>query len=166
MKTWLLRALWLAALIIAGVWGWGLLHPNPERVIRQRLAEVAQVASFSGKESPLAQAANSQKLTTFCTPDIEIPVDISGHGQHTVSGHDELFQGAMGARALVRGLKVEFLDVSVTVGPDGQTAIVRLSAKGTVPGEKDLLAQELKMSLKKIGGDWLIQRIETIKPMS
>src|SRR5438105_1256287 len=134
MKQWLRRIVLLAALIAVGIWVWGILFPNPERLIRKRLAEVAQAASFSPRESPVAQAANSQRLTTFCTDDIEIVVELPGAGRHTVSGHDELFQRAMGARSLVAGLNVKFLDVTVTVAPDQQFAAAILTAKGTVPG--------------------------------
>jgi hypothetical protein len=166
MKKWVIRIVFLAVLMAVGIWVWGILFPNPERAIRLRLAEVAQAASFSGKEAPAAQAMNSQRLTTFCTADIEIVVDFPGRGQHSVSGHDELFQGAMGARSLVSALKVEFLDVTVNLAPDRQSAVANLTAKGNVPGEKDLLVQELKVKLKKIGRQWYIQRLETVKSLS
>ena len=166
MKKWFLRIVFLAVLLGVGIWVWGILFPNPERAIRKRLAEVAQAASFTAKESPAAQAMNSQRLTTFCTADIEIVVELPGAGRHTVSGHDELFQGAMGARTLAAGLNVTFVDVSVTVAPDNQTAVAILTAKGHVPGDKDLLAQEMKFTLKKVGRSWYIQRIETVKTLS
>jgi hypothetical protein len=166
MMKWFFRIVMLAILVAIGIWGWGILFPNAERAIRARLAEVAQAASFSAKESPAAQAMNSQRLTTFCTDDIEIVVELPGAGRHQVSGHDELFAGAMGARTLVAGLNVEFKDVTVTVAPDKQSAIAILTGKGNVPGEKDLLVQEMKFKLKKVGRGWYIQRIETVKSLS
>ena len=166
MKKWFLRIVFLAVLVGVGVWIWGILFPNPERAIRKRLAEVAQAASFTAKESPAAQAMNSQRLTTFCTADIEIVVELPGAGRHIVSGHDKLFQGAMGARTLAAGLNVTFVDVTVTVAPDKQTAVAILTAKGNVPGDKDLLAQEMKFTLKKVGRGWYIRRIETVKTLS
>jgi hypothetical protein len=61
---------------------------------------------------------------------------------------------------------VEFLDINVTVALDHQTAVADLTAKGRVPGEREILAQELKMTLKKIGRNWFIQKIETVKSLS
>jgi len=166
MKRWLTRIVLLAVLVAVGIWVWSILFPSPERAIRQRLAEVAKAASFPSKESPLAVAANSQRLTTFCTDDIMITVELPGRSQHTVNGRDELLQGAMAARSFAPGLKVEFVDVTVTLAPDRQSAVANLTAKGNVPGEKDLLVQELKIKLKKVGRDWLIERIETVKTLS
>ena len=166
MKKWIVRIMLLTVLVAVGIWVWGILFPNPERQIRKRLAEVALAASFSPREAPAAQAFNSQKLTTFCTDDIVIIVDLPGGSHHTLNGRDELFQGAIAARSLASGLKVEFLDVNVTVAPDRQSAIADLTAKGSVPGEREILAQELKITLKKIGRSWFIQRIETIKSLS
>jgi hypothetical protein len=34
-----------------------------------------------------------------------------------------------------------------------------------MPGEKDPVPQEMKLSLKKIDGDWLVQRVETVKTL-
>src|SRR5947199_6027185 len=72
----------------------------------------------------------------------------------------------MGARTLAGGLSVEFLDVNVAVAPDRQSAVADLTAKGKVPGEKDILVQELKIKLKKIGRGWYLQRVETVKSLS
>jgi hypothetical protein len=166
MKQWLVRIVLLVILAAAGIWVWGILFPNPERQIRKRLAEVAQAASFSGKEAPAAQAYNSQLLTTFCTDDVEVMVDFPGRSHYTVHGRDELLTGAMAARGFANGLSVEFLDINITVAPDHQTAVADLTAKGKVPGEREILAQELKMKLKKIGRNWFIQKIETVKSLS
>jgi hypothetical protein len=166
MKQWFVRILLLAILIAVGIWLWQIFFPNPVHQIRKRLAEVAQAASFSGKEAPAAQAYNSQHLTTFCTDDVEVVVELPGRSRYTVHGRDELFTGAMAARGFANGLSVEFLDINITVAPDHESAVADLTAKGKVPGEREILAQELKMTLKKIGRKWFIQKIETVKSLS
>jgi hypothetical protein len=166
MKQWFVRIVLLAILIAGGIWLWQFFFPNPVHQIRKRLAEVAQAASFSGKEAPAAQAYNSQHLTTFCTDDIEVVVELPGRSRYTVHGRDELFTGAMAARGFANGLSVEFLDINITVAPDHESAVADLTAKGKVPGEREILAQELKMTLKKIGRKWFIQKIETVKSLS
>ncbi|HEY2082608.1 MAG TPA: hypothetical protein VGI88_07460, partial [Verrucomicrobiae bacterium] len=63
-------------------------------------------------------------------------------------------------------LKVEFPDMNVTIDPGGGTAKVNLTAKATVPGEKDISAQEFNFLIKKVDGKWLIYKVETVKTLS
>jgi len=165
MKKWAFRTLLLAGLITLGLWGWRAWFPSPQQVIRKRLAELAQAASFSSNEAPLAKLAAVQKLPAFFTAEVEITVEAPGRSQQTFHGRDELLQAALGARSALSGLNVEFLDVNVSVGPDQESATANLTAKAKVPGE-DFMVQELKFTLKKIQGAWLILRVETVKTLS
>jgi len=166
MKSWFARIILVAVLAGLGFWGWRAWFPSPEEVIRQRLTELARTASCSGKESALVKLAGAQALTSFCTPDVEITVDIPGYSRRTFSGHDELVQAAVGARSAGRAFSVEFLDIIVTVASDRTSAVADLTAKGNVSGEKDLYVQELRFRLKKVEGKWLIFRAETMKTLS
>ncbi len=166
MKPWPARLLLLAALLAIGLWVWHTFFPNPEKLIRKRLAELAQAASFSSNESPLARLANAQKLTTFFTADVEATLDIPGRSHETFSGRDELLQRALGARSAVNGLSVELPDIQVIIAPDRHSAIVNLTAKARVPGEKDFYVQELRLNFRKIDREWLIRRLETVKSLS
>jgi hypothetical protein len=156
----------LAVAIGLGFWTWHILFPGPAQIIRRTLIELAQLASFSSNEAPLAKAINSQKMVGFCTPDVEISIDTGGRGQQTIKGREDLGRAALAARSAISGLTVEFLDVNITIGPDKQSATVDLTAKGRIAGESDLIVQELKIFFKKIGGSWLISRIETVKALS
>jgi hypothetical protein len=42
-----LRLVLIAVVVGAGVWLWIVLFPGPEKIIRQRLAEIARLASFT-----------------------------------------------------------------------------------------------------------------------
>lgn len=153
------------ALAALGFWGWRWSHPSAQQAIRRRLTEFARAASIAPNESQIARLANAQKLTAFFTPDVEVMVDIPFHSRQVWNGIDEVREAALGAEASVSALKVEFPDLDVTLGPDHKTAFVDLTAKGMVPGEKDIYVQELKLSLKKIGSDWLIKKVETVKTL-
>ena len=63
-------------------------------------------------------------------------------------------------------LKVEFPDVSVTVAPDKLSAVADVAVKVQAAGEKDFHVQEMKFTFQKIGGDWLITRVETVRAPS
>jgi hypothetical protein len=165
MKEWSIRAILVAALIALGIWSWGVFFPSPEKVIRKRLGELAKAASFSSKEGLLATAWNASMLADFFTEDVEVTVEVPGT-QHTLSGRAELLQAAAGARSAVSSLSIEFPDIKVTVAPDRTSAVVNLTARGKVPGERDYYLQELRMRMVKVKRDWLINQVETVKTLS
>jgi hypothetical protein len=130
------------------------------------MLEVAQAASFQSNEGPLAKVNNTAKFAGYFSSDVEIIVDVPGRSRQTFSGRDELFQAANAARVAIGALSVEFLDITVTLGEDRTSAVVELTGRAKIPADKDFIVQELKFLLKKIGGDWLIQRVETVKTLS
>ena len=60
-------------------------------------------------------------------------------------------------------MKVEFLDLNISMGAGKKLAQVELTAKISFPREKDFLPQELKCFLKEIDGEWLITRVESVE---
>jgi ketosteroid isomerase-like protein len=165
MRSWFVRLGLLLALIALGAWGWRTLFPNPERAIRARLSELAQLASFGPNEAPAAKMWNAQKLASFFTPDVTIKVDMNGQ-QPTFSGRDEIATRAMMARQVFGALTVQFSDIVLTLAPDKQSAIAELSARAKAGGDADTFGpQELTLRMKKDAGKWLISRVETVKTL-
>lgn len=164
MKNWLFRLLLLGGLAVAGIWLWRAWFPNPEKAIRRRLAELAQAASFGPNEGALAKAINCDKLADFFTGDAQVKVDVGGYAQ-TFNGRESLRSAALSARTTLTSLKVDFPDINITLGQDKQSAQVELTALGKVAGERDPQVYVFKFMLKRIGGDWLIRRAETVKTL-
>lgn len=162
----LLRLCLVAALLALGWWLWTVFFPSPETVIRKRLDKVATLVSFGSKEGNFARAANVLQLTGYFSTNIEITVDTPAQSRQTLSGRDEITQAALGVRNLLSGLAVEFVDQNITLSPDQSEATVSLTGKARVTGDRDLLVQELKFFLRKINGDWLIVRIETVRTLT
>ena len=165
MNKWLSRLLVAGVLVALGVWGWHIFFPSPETLIRKRLGELAKVASFSSNEGLIAKAWNASILGEFFTPDVQVTVEVPGT-QHTLSGREDLLQAAMGARNAVGSLTIEFPDINVVVAPDKNSAVVNLTAKGKVPGQRDFYMQELRMRMIKIKRNWLIDQVQTVKTLS
>lgn len=155
----------LAALVGLGIWGWRVLHPSPEQIIRKRLAQLAQSASFGPNEAPLAKLWNAQELGKFFTADVQIAFDAPG-ASGVLNGRDQLLERVMGARSVLTSLRIEFPDINVSVGEDGESAVVDVTAKARVSGEREPYLQELKITFQKNGGQWLIRRVETTKTLS
>lgn len=158
----------LVAIVLAASLGWGWRHffPNPEKVIRDRLAAIAQRTSFRGSEEPMARLMNVNQLVEFFSEEVRISVAIEGYPERSLDGRSGLQQAAMAARSVLSGLEVDFVDVGVEVGADRQTATANMTLKARVPGEKDLTVQELKMTLRKVKGAWLVDGVETVRTLT
>lgn len=160
------RLILLAALIAAGAWLWTIFFPSPETIIHKRLAQVAAEASFNSGENPLVAAARAEHLASRFSTNVEVNLNAPGFERQEFSGRAEITQAAAGARLHFSGLKVEFPDVNVTVGPDKQSAVADVAVKVQAAGEKDITVQEVKFTFQKFGGDWLITRVETVRAPS
>jgi hypothetical protein len=165
VRAWVYRLVFCALLVGVGLWVWHWLFPSPERVIRKRLAQVAATACIPPNEAPLAKLANAHRLASFFSEDVQLLLSGGSYSALSITGKEDLLQAAMGVRSTLSSLKVEFPDIVVSVGPDKASATVELTAKAMVPSEKDFGVQELKVMVRKVGGDWLITRVETVKTL-
>jgi hypothetical protein len=165
MTRWLWRLVLLGAVVAVGVWAWHLLFPGAEQVIRKNLAALARAACVPANEAPMTKLANTLKVASFFAEDAEIIVDVPGQSLQTLRGRDRIREAVGAVRNLVSSLKIELVDITVTPSLDGQSAVVRLTGRADVPGEGTPNVQELKVEFKKLGGDWLITRAETVKTL-
>ena len=156
----------LAALVALGVWMWTVLFPSPEKVIRKRLVGLANAASFSSDEGNLVRLAGAQSLGGFFSVDVQVDIDVPGHVQERLMSRQEIVQAAMAARSTVAALKVKFPDINITVAPDKQSAVADLTVEARVSGQPDLIVQEMKFTLRKTDGKWLVTRVETVRTLS
>ena len=139
--------------------------PNEEQRIRRMLSDVAREACIPANPKPLGNLAAAQKLASFFSPEVEIHVDAPSYGQHTLMGRDEIMQAVLAARANLKNLKVEFLDPNVALDASQESATVELTAKVTHTGERDFGVQELKFQMKRLDGQWRINRVETVRTL-
>lgn len=165
MKT-TFRLVLLAGLAALGFWLWTVLFPSPEKVILKKIARLAATATISAQDSNLTRAGKAANLVGFFTTDAEIVLDAPELGNRTLSGREEIRETALGGFASVKTLNVQFLDVTVRLGAGKQTAEVNCTAKVNAGDSKDYGVQELHFQLKKVDGNWLIARVETVKTLS
>jgi hypothetical protein len=159
------RLLFLAAAVALAAWAWVALHPSTERLVRRQLAGVAHSASFGPSQGTLAKLSSAESLADFFSTNVEIKIDVPGYQQHHLAGREEIQQAALAMRAWVKSLSVNFPDVNVTVNTDQQSAIADLTLQATVAGERDMIVQEMKVTLRKINGQWLIVKVETVRTL-
>ena len=138
------------------------LFPNDVRVIEKNTKRLAALASFTANELPLSRLQNTRELANFFATDAQVAVDVPGASQ-SISGREELFQMAMAARSSHPGAQVDLLDVTVALDPGKKDAIVDTTLKAKLANQSELVIQELKITWRKLEGDWLIQKIETVR---
>jgi hypothetical protein len=158
------------ALLIAaaalGVWLWAVFFPSPQKVIQRKIVRLAATATLSARDGNLARAAKAANLAGFFAADAQIIFNVTELPDRTLSGREEIRETALAGFANVRSLNVQFLDVSVRLSADGQTADVSCTAEVNAGDNKDFGVQELHFQLKKIDGDWLITLAETVRTLS
>ena len=165
MKVWGVRLGLLAIVPAIGIWAWNAFFPGPEKAIRRNLTQFARAITFSSGEGNLTRVADSQKAVSLCTSNIEISVEAPGYPPQSVNGSAELFQALMLARTRLSSLQVEFLDPNISLAPNKESAVVDLTARGRSPGEREMQVMELNFTMRKVGSQWLIRKIETVKTL-
>jgi acyl CoA:acetate/3-ketoacid CoA transferase alpha subunit len=156
----------LAALAALGIWLWTVLFPSPEKVVRRRLTELARTVSSSANESDLTRLAAARSVAGFFAATVELNVDLPELGQHNSMDREEITQLALMGRSRAGGLRVKFPDINITVAPDQQSAVADLTVEANVSGEHDPIVQEMKFTLRKTDGQWLITRVETVRTLT
>jgi hypothetical protein len=161
-----LRFILFAALMALGVWLWFILFPSPEKVTRKRLVELARTASSLSGESDLARLAAARRVAGFFSANVELNVELPELGQRNSMDREEITQAALMARSRAGGVQVKFPDINIAVAPDKQSAVADLTVQANVSGERNPFVQQMKFTLKKIDGQWLITRVETVHTLS
>ena len=160
------RFVLLIAIAALGFWLWTVFFPGPEKVIRGKMASLATTATFGSADSNLNRAAKAANLVGYFSDDAQISLDALGHGVRTISGRDEIREASYAGFAALPALKVEFLDVTVRLGADKQTADVSCTARVFAGNSKDYGVQEMHFQFKRVEKNWLISRVETVKTLS
>lgn len=165
MKT-AFRILLLVIVGVLIVWLWTVFFPSSEKVIQRKISSLATVATISANDSNITRVGKANTLVSLFASDAEIIIAVSGQNGRTFSGRDEIRDAALAGFTSLPTLNVEFLDVSVRLGPERQTADVSCTAKVNAGDRKDYGVQEMHFQLKKVDGEWRISLAETVKTLS
>jgi hypothetical protein len=160
------RLILFAVLVALGVWLWTVLFPGPEKVIRRRLLDLARTVSCSANENDLFRLAAARNVAGYFATNVELKVALPELGQRNSIEREEISQLAYAVRARAGGLQVTFPDINVTVAPDKQSAVANLTVEANASGWRERLLQEMKFTLRRVDGQWLITRIETVQTLS
>ena len=150
----------LVALVAWGVWTW---FPSEERQVRRQLDALAEIVTSMGGESTMVRMAQAASLRKYFADDIT--VDLGGsYGQ--VVGRDALMALVARAPLPTSDVRIEFVDVRVTVSSGSDEATTYMTAKLTwrdqASGSETVDAREVEMALKKGTDGWRIHRVQAL----
>jgi len=161
------RLVVLAVLIGLGVWLWNYLNPTPQEAIRRQLAQLAEATSFEKNEGLVPRAAAAQKVASFFAAHVMMNIEPRG-----IFGEDvaraEIAERVFQLRSIpdIESFKVKILDPVITLGADQKSAIVELTIHAETEGERHLIVQEGKFTMKEVDGEWFIVRVETVRTLN
>ena len=128
--------------------------PSDERVIRRHLSNLAEALSFPLTETDEERLTRLAVLREYFSPDVRVRID----GRELTS-RDEVIAQLTAVRPPPGGIEVEFVDIIVALGAEGETATVTLTAKmssTTNAGESTLDQRVADVTMRKIDDDWVI----------
>jgi hypothetical protein len=162
-----LRVFVFGGLIGAGIWLWIHFHPSPEEAIRRQLNQLAEAASFQGPEGLVATGVAASKFASFFAAEVRMNIEPRGvFEEETTRADIAQFVGYLRAKAGIRSLKVKFFDPVITLAGNNENAVVEVTVNAESGGERHLIVQELKLTLKLVDKQWLIARVETVKTLN
>ena len=147
--------------VLIGVWAYRW-WTGEEHIIKERLNSLAVVLSPSG-DSEFTTISRIGQLRGYFAPDIRVHF-----GGDEVISRDAVLALLARWKPPSKNLKVEFVDVSVTVEED--TALASLTAKVSntdASAAEDPIAdaREGVLTLRKLNGEWVISSVESTETL-
>ena len=148
---------------VACAWvGFGWVS-SQERQIRRRLDALAETASVGGQDTNLVRMAKAARLVGYFTEDVTIDL---GSSSTAIRGRDALMAMAARIRVSQEGLRIELVDVQITVAAEGPRATASMTVEGSgadfATGDQVIDAREIEMTLVKMDGEWLIRDVSAV----
>ncbi len=160
-----IRLILLAVAIGLCTWLWIYLHPTPQEAIRRQLVALAKSATLEKTEGNIAAALRADEFSGFFGREVTLNMEPRAFFPDSIE-RSEIARIMLKLRTESRSLDVKILDPIITVGADQKSAIVELTVNVAAEGERHLLVQEMKFTMKEVDGNWLIIRVETVRTLN
>ncbi|MFP6906590.1 MAG: hypothetical protein VCG02_15320 [Verrucomicrobiota bacterium] len=144
----------------------GLAQLNrPEHKIHRRLETLADLANKSSHESQVKTLQRMTEIIGYFTEDCHLDF---GPMTPEIIDRSEL-RGLIGQlRMHAETVEVKIHGKTISLGPGKKSATVELMLEGTVDihGERANEFREYRLSMKKEGQDWLIDRLDAVRSIT
>ncbi len=160
-----IRLALLAIAIGLGTWLWIYLHPTPLEAVRRQLVALAKCATLEKREGNISAGLRANEFSEFFGRDVALNMEPHAIFPDSIE-RSEIAKVMLTIRTTYRSLDVKILDPVITVGADQKSAIVELTVNVAGDGDRHLLVQEMKFTMKEVDGNWLIIRVETVRTLN
>jgi hypothetical protein len=142
----------LLAVMVAGV---GYRYwPSDARSIRRHLSNLAEALSFPLSEGTEERLTRIAVLREYFDPNVHIQLD-----DREIASRDEIISLLSQFQPPPGGVNVEFVNITITVTPDRESAAVRLTAKLSSTNEKGMSTLDERVAdvtMRKVDDDWVM----------
>lgn len=139
---------------------------GPEKQIRKRMDRLQSLVSSSSDQGNLAMIADLHQLGAFFVVDAEVLIEVQAEGKVRLVGREEIVRAAGAVRQQLVDVDVEFLDVTVTVASDKQSAEVEATCRARQSGASEVFIEELRFHFIREDNEWIISRVETVRTLT
>lgn len=144
-----------AILLTAMIAGVGYRYwPSDERSIRRHLSNLAEALSFPLAEGTEERLTRIAVLREYFDPNVRIRLD-----DLELTSRDEIIEVLSRFQPPPGGVNVEFVNISVTLAADEESAAVTLRAKLSSTDEKGVSTLDERVAdvtMRKSDDDWVI----------
>lgn len=173
---WIKPILSISFLVGLVLWIATLVFPSPEKQIRIALNKLAETASFTAAEKPLARLAAINAIPTFFHTNAVLHISNGGFSRN-LNGKNEIREAVAGARTIAQSLKVQLTDPQIELGnkpgnkPGNKLknklervdeATVTVTATVYVDNDPNPQLQILRLTMVRSGRKWLIKRLDPL----
>lgn len=142
------------------VWKW---LPSDEKAIQSTVTRLMETASIEPNESGFSRLTYADRVAAFFTTNASLSLEGLGRNFPVLNGRSEVIQASMSARANLRQAKFELADLHVTFPGETGVAEAYAAVRGQVNFETNLFGQAFRLTLRKVNGRWLIDRLTTVE---
>ena len=128
--------------------------PSDERSIRRHLSNLAEALSFPLSEGTEERLTRIAVLREYFDPNVHIQLD-----DREITSRDEIIELLSRVQPPPGGLNVEFVNITITMAPDQESAAVGLTAKLSSTNEKGVSSLDERVAdvtMRKVDDDWVI----------
>lgn len=156
----------MAALALAGAWTW---WNSPERQIRRTLDTLADGLSHDEVASPLGAVSAVAEMQPLLADDVVVE---PGGRLEAIRGRSAVLTAAARVRTAVPALRLDFIDVAVTLSEDRATATVAGTVSVEVTdraGQQRTDAREFTAQMRRVEGRWIVagaRAVNALEPVS
>ncbi len=149
-------------LTLLGWLGYAWFFPPDSVLIERRILSLVALFPVEKKESIFVQALRADRIADYFSCDVSLDLGEISRTSQNIHSRVELRQTVVASRNRISGLRFEIPSLEVKVNEDALNADVRMGVLIWQDQDPNPIAEEMRLTLRKEHGTWLIGRVEGI----